>query len=1143
MTAIFSQTLTVLPTITPLGGVITSSLYNGTTVTFNWIPTSIGIATFQFNNVSGTSNTLTSNNVTVFAQTTLVSLLPNSATLNVKTPMTAIFTNNIISVSPTIVSSSSNDIIDGIVYTNNNVTFNWTPTSIGIITFQINNLTGNAGIVTSNNITVYSTTTIISVTPLNNTNIYNGIQTLITVIFSEILTSIPIITILPDTGIISGESYIGTTTTFNWTPITSGSIIFQFNNVTGTQDTIIYSNIVVLPTTKILSIIPNTVTNNNTQLMTVTFNNTIVTSPTIIMVPNTGTITNINYINNNVTFNWTPLSTGTITFQFTNVSGCVNTLTWNNIMVYSTTVFISISPISNIYNGMSNKMTVIFSESVSALPVITPLYNNGVINGTSYLGNTITYNWTPIATGTTYFQYSNVTGSSGILTSTNIDILPQTTIISIIPNITTINVINPVTVFFNNNISQSPTIIITETNNGIINNINYLKNNLTFNWTPNTVGTTNFQFNNIPGTLGILISENITVSTSTELIILSSIDSIYNGIETIMTATFSQLIETLPTVIIPSGNGIISEINYFENNVLFNWIPNSTGIFNFQFDNVTGNSNTIISNNIIVLPQTLLLSILPITVTTGIYTQITAIFTNVLTNVPTININNGDIDTIDYNNNNVTFNWTPTSIETITFQFSNVTGNSGIIISDNITIYSTTVLYSITPIAPPGNWQSQFPGDLYSNIYNGIQVNMMALFSEPLLSIPTITPMSNNGIVSGSNYLNNSVTFDWTPIASGTLNFQFSNVTGGSGTLLSNNITVLETTIIISTTPKTMTIGVLTPMTVVFNNNILTIPIITPPNNNGTINNINYNNNNVTFNWTPESTGTGTFQFTNIMGNTGTLISSNITVYSTTVILSITPVNNIYNGIPVQMIVNFSEILTVLPVITVNPNNLNNGTISGINYSNTQVIFTWVPNASGIITFSFTNITGTSDTLISDNINIAAQTTLVSLLPNTVTNNILTQMIAIFTNNIMTAPPTIIPVSGNGTITNIYYINNNVTFNWTPTSIGTETFQFGNITGTLETIISSNITIVSTITIMSIQENTSMYINGPIPVYPLNNIYNIYNGIITQITVVFSELLTSLPTIISSYNTDIISGETYTKNILVFNWLPTVQEQ
>ena len=68
LTAVFSNNLSAIPTITPSNGTVSSQAYSSNNVTFTWTPTTAGSATIVFTNVTGSSGSLTSSTLTITSQ-------------------------------------------------------------------------------------------------------------------------------------------------------------------------------------------------------------------------------------------------------------------------------------------------------------------------------------------------------------------------------------------------------------------------------------------------------------------------------------------------------------------------------------------------------------------------------------------------------------------------------------------------------------------------------------------------------------------------------------------------------------------------------------------------------------------------------------------------------------------------------------------------------------------------------------------------------------------------------------------------------------------------------------------------------------------------------------------------------------------
>ena len=79
-----------------------------------------------------------------------------------------------------------------------------------------------------------------------------------------------------------------------------------------------------------------------------------------------------------------------------------------------TTVSVSIT--GNDYDGVNNTITATFSNSQSSTPTLGTCLN-GTVSGISGSGTTYTFTWNPNTTDATNFNFNNVTGYTGTLTS------------------------------------------------------------------------------------------------------------------------------------------------------------------------------------------------------------------------------------------------------------------------------------------------------------------------------------------------------------------------------------------------------------------------------------------------------------------------------------------------------------------------------------------------------------------------------------------------------------------------------------------------------------------------------------------------------------------------------------------------------
>ena len=473
-----------------------------------------------------------------------------------------------------------------------------------------------------------------------------------TAIFSTTISSLP--TIIQQNGTITDTSYntyavlSGNNAVFAWTPTTTGIFNFLFNSVTGASS-LLSSGAVIVGTSTLITPLPTywtypaTVSASNVTATT-TLNSSyypyFTMSSTLSL---TGTYANMQWLSNGVTSNQkfvilfdTPFvasyiimnnSIYTGNYAYTGIQNfCVygsnNSIAFTNVGNYSdetSLTFIGsfvarqhvlqdivdqqifflnnsniyqyyVLKISNGYGTNSGNMgirrlqfhqtlppiavsigTVVyfyFSDPLSSLPTITQ--PNGTVSSASYVGNYITFTWTPSSTGTNLqFQFSGIStvANNGTLTSGYITVVPQTTLVSLLPNFVVNSVAITMAALFSNSFTFVPTVTPP---NGTVTNISNNGSYVFFTWTPSSTGSVTFSFTNVFGASGTLTSASITVGSNTVLVSLTP-TSVTNGILTTMTAVFSASLSVLPTITPP--NGTVSNSTYFTYTVLFSWTP------------------------------------------------------------------------------------------------------------------------------------------------------------------------------------------------------------------------------------------------------------------------------------------------------------------------------------------------------------------------------------------------------------------------------------------------------------------------------------------------------------------------------------------------------------------------------------------
>ena len=1119
-------------------------VYDGTTVYLykdsvlnNTTIISLGSITFQVIGGSGNGNTTTFINWTGWMSNLRLWNIAKSA-VDILNNYLAIIPNapNLICSFPFM--GSLIETTSGLTYTNTGITV---PNNIIDMTLPIY-ISGTSALVSVPNMYIVTLSSESNIIPLN----------------SQISTS---------NGNIIGIPYLSPSNTllmFGAIPESTGNEVFTFveNSISGISTSITTNNIVVY-SSLLITLLPVIVTTNVSTEMIAIFGESLSNLPTITPPSDNGTITNAVYSGSIVTFSWTPLNIGTFSFQFSNVQGSLMIMTSGNIIVYNTNMIVSITPTS-IPNGLITAMTVVFSGTLSSLPTIIPPSGNGTVSnaiystGSTYSGNNVTFCWTPSITGDCTFQFSNVSGASGTLTTEIITVFPDPLITTlpaswVYPTNNNVNIANVIATSYNSSLYYPYYAVIPQTlSTGSIDNNGWMSSNLSIinqkfiicfdtSFIASYIILNNAESVGINQNYGI---QHFNVYGSNNGICMTNINNYNDETSLVLIGTFmarqSINIDMVDHQVFTLNN--TNSYQYYILKIVNNWgNPNYMAFRKIQF----------------------LQTLSPVFYTLISY-QLYFVFSNQLPSLPSIipPPGNGNISNESYIGNYLTFTWTPmipnnngTSIQ---FQFIDI--HADVFTTDNITIISNTQLISITPLIVTLN----------------VPTIMCATFNVSLTSLPTITPP--NGTISGISYSGSIITFTWTPSIIGITLGITNNLTSGS-------IIVTSANTLISLTPAYVTIGILTTMTAYFSNTITSIPTITIIPNNGTITNAIYNSstlalgNNVVFSWTPSSTGIVNFQFSNITGTTGTtLIISNIITVKTTTLITQYPTSWILPGIPSTTNVTatssyssaYSAYYAVISTNIATGNWINNAWVSAgsINTNQKFIVCFDIPVIasylilnnghssgtlinSGIKNFS---VYGSNNSICFNNVNNYADETYLTfigtfmaeqhanadiidpqifVLNNTITGNgyqyyvlklannwgntsfmsirriqffqvlssitvsVPTSMYFIFSDP-LSILPTIIPPSGNGTISASSYTGNYITFTWTPsipTGNGTSVqLQFSGIPTAVGTITSGNINVsaVSTTSASSGDRTSLMTITGTVT--NIENYTLLYNG-------------------------------------------------
>ena len=546
--------------------------------------------------------------------------------------------------------------------------------------------------------------------------------------------------------------------------------------------------------------------------------------------------------------------------------------------------------------------------------------------------------------------------------------------------------------------------------------------------------------------------------------------------------TFMEVIFTCQqtnTLALSINNTSIQLEYQASNDYTFSWTPTSPGSTTLIFTGVTGvtDGTSSISTQITVnaagpcTGTTVTITPPPAGITVGSLIGITATFTCQQKNTPVLKINNTAIPLMPYTGyNNYFFTWTPTSPGSTTLNFTNVTGVTGV--TDDTGSISTTITVNAAGSIPcTGTTVTITPT---TGITVGSLTNMTATFTCSQTSALALS--INNTSIPLNPSTGNSYTFGWTPTSPGSTTLIFTNVTGVTDDTgsISTTITVNAagsipcTGTTVTITPTTgITVGSLTNMTATFTcsqTSALALSI-----NNTSIPLNPSTGNSYTFGWTPTSPGSTTLIFTNVTGvtdDTGS-ISTTITVNAagsipcTGTTVTITPTTGITVGSLTNMTATFTCSQTSALALSINNTSIPLNPSTGNSYT-----FGWTPTSPGSTTLIFTNVTGVTDdtgsisTTITVNAagSIPCTGTTVTITPTTgITVGSLTNMTATFTCSQTSA----LALSINNTSIPLNpSTGNSYTFGWTPTSPGSTTLIFTNVTGVTGTdFISTQITV------------------------------------------------------------------------------------
>ena len=445
---------------------------------------------------------------------------------------------------------------------------------------------------------------------------------------------------------------------------------------------------------------------------------------------------------------------------------------------------------------------------------------------------------------------------------------------------------------------------------------------------------------------------------------------------------------------------------------------------------------------------------------------------------------------------------------------------------------TTQSLVSFAAVTPP----------IYQYQYNA----MIATFSQSLNgNFPTVTAPNTDDIYSNYAFTSANVfQFLWNPSISGTNEiFQFSNVSGHTGTISAPPVTVANSPVsnsVVSIAPYSalgqtikLVQGTTYTMIVTFSMPLLSAPTVTPSNSADIVANLFWvtESPDINFSWTPSQAGTNTFTFTNVTDTSGPLYA-NVNVAASsgssgpTTIVAIYPTMqgaSIIQNTKLSMTVAFSAVLTGVPTLVTGPHGDAVTSIQLSTITPTDLTFNWTPSTAGTgEVFTFTGVTGATGTLTSPGVTVIAATvtqsnptTVVSVVPQAgypimLNNDYI--MVATFSQNLTTLNPTVnTPNPSDG----LSYCYNDGTqgpviyFAWTPSQPGTnEIFGFSGVNTNTGTVYAPGIVVTApygstgyvgptTQSLVSLYASNTLVVNYP-----------------TFFTAVFAIPLTGLPSIV-----------------------------
>ncbi len=344
---------------------------------------------------------------------TLTSTAPNTTSVS-PIPVTATFSENVTGFTPGDV-TVGNGSISGFSGSGTTYTFNVTPASSGLVTVNIGagvavnaaNIGNTAAAQLSRTYTPPLPPSVVITSSAPNITSVSPIP--VTVTFSEIVTGFVPGDVTVSNGTISGFSGVGSTYTFNVTPVGSGlvtvnvaaGVAVNAANTPNTAAAQLSRTYSPPPSVTLTSPVPN-ITNVSPIPVTVTFSKIVTGFIAGDVAVGNGTISGFSGVGTTYTFNVTPVSNGLVTVNVAAGVAVDAANTGNTAAVQFSRTYDNVPPSVSITSTATNPtnispipVKVTFDEVVTGFIANDVSVGNGTISAFSGSGKIYTFNVTP----------------------------------------------------------------------------------------------------------------------------------------------------------------------------------------------------------------------------------------------------------------------------------------------------------------------------------------------------------------------------------------------------------------------------------------------------------------------------------------------------------------------------------------------------------------------------------------------------------------------------------------------------------------------------------------------------------------------------------------------------------------------------